>query len=98
MAWHEAGLTIQVVKNMIYVQPSARAGRNQFLDTTPRDPTAALPTHGIPDGSLLSDPSDSESAIQWHETDGINVLGTPLSNLDFIESYLFGKGIKHRRL
>jgi len=26
IAWHEAGLTTQVVKNMIYVQPSAREG------------------------------------------------------------------------
>jgi hypothetical protein len=26
VAWHEAGLTTHVVKNMIYVQPTARAG------------------------------------------------------------------------
>ncbi len=55
MAWQVAGLTTQVAKNMIYVQPSARAGWNHFLDTTPRDPTASLPIHDIPDGSFLAD-------------------------------------------
>jgi len=30
--------------------------------------------------------------------DGINVLGIPLGSSDFVESYLFGKGIKHRQL
>ena len=95
-SWQEAGLTTHVVKNMIYVHPSDRARWVQFLDTTPRDPTAALPIHDIPDGSSLIDPSDPESARQRLEADGINVLGTPLGTPDFIESYLFGKGIKHR--
>jgi len=36
--------------------------------------------------------------MQWIDEDGINVLGTPLGSSDFIESYLFGKGIKHRQL
>ena len=34
----------------------------------------------------------------WPTTDGINVLGTPRGSLEFIESYLFGKGVKHRQL
>ncbi len=68
------------------------------MDITPRDPTAALPIHDIPDGSFLSDPSDPGSTRLWPKDDGINVLGTPLGSPDFIESYLFGKGIKHRQL
>ena len=32
------------------------------------------------------------------DDDGINVLGTPLGSSDFVESYLLGKGIKHRQL
>ena len=58
IAWHEAGLTTQVVKNRIYVQPSARDGWIQLLAETPRNPLAALPIHDIPDGSFLTDPSD----------------------------------------
>ena len=34
----------------------------------------------------------------WHEDDGINILGPPLGSPAFIESYMFGKGIKHRAL
>jgi len=30
--------------------------------------------------------------------DDINVLGTPLGTLDFIEAYLEGKGFKHKQL
>ena len=68
------------------------------MDTTPRDTTADLSIHDIPDGSFLTDPSDPKSARQWPEADGINVLGTPLGSPNPIESYLFGKGIKHRHL
>ena len=98
VVWHEAGLSTQVVKNRIYVQPSAREGWCQLLDITPRDLAAALPIHDIPDGSFLTDPTDPGSARQWPKDDGINVLGIPLGSLDFIESYLFGKGLKHRQL
>ena len=38
------------------------------------------------------------STKQWVNEDGINILGTPLGSSDFLESYLFGKGIKHRQL
>jgi len=58
VAWQEAGLTTQVVKNHIYVQPSDREGWIQFLEDTPGNPMAALPIHDIPDGSFLTDPSD----------------------------------------
>ncbi len=34
----------------------------------------------------------------WPSDDGIDVLGTPLGSLEFVESYLFGKGMKHREL
>jgi hypothetical protein len=74
------------------------AGWIEFMDSTPRDPTAALPIHDIPDGSSLADLSDINNARLWPESDGINVLGTPLGTPEFIESYLFGKGIKHRQL
>ena len=98
VAWQEAGLTIQVIKNRIYVQPSAREGWIQFLEDTPRNPLEALPIHDIPDGGFLTDPSNGLSTRQWIDEDGIKVLGTPLGSSDFIESYLFGKGIKHRQL
>jgi len=98
VAWHEAGLSTQVIKNKIYVQPSAREGWSRFLESTPRDPSAALPIHDIPDGGFFMDPSDPDSARLWPEDDGINVLGTPMGSPDFTESYLFGKGIKHRQL
>jgi len=41
---------------------------------------------------------DLESIRIWPTNDGINVLGTPLGSPAFIESYLFGKGVKHRQL
>jgi len=98
IAWNEAGLTTQVVKNKIYVQLYAREGWTKFLAETPRNPLAALPIHDIPDGSFLTNPFDALNTRLWNDEDGINVLGTPLGSSDFIESYLFGKGIKHRRL
>ena len=69
-----------------------------MFDSTPRDPTAALPIHDIPDRSFLADPSDINNARLWPESDGINGLGTPLGTPEFIESYLFGKGIKYKQL
>jgi hypothetical protein len=98
LALQEAGLTTHVVKNMIFVQPYARSGWNRFLDSTPKDPSASLPIHDIPDGSHLKDPLDLDSPRVWPTEEGINVLGTPLGPPDFIESYLFGKGHKHRQL
>lgn len=98
VAWHEAGLTTQSIKNRIYVQPSARAGWVHFLDYTPRDPAASLPIHDIPDGSSLTDPDDHDNMRIWPEDDGINIIGTPLGSPDLVESYLFGKGVKHRQL
>ena len=68
------------------------------MDSTPRDLTTVLPIYDIPDGSFLLDPFDHGSARQWPEAKRINVLGTPMGSPDFIESYLFGKGIKHRQL
>ena len=34
----------------------------------------------------------------WAEDDGINIMGIPLGSPAFIESYLFGKSVKHRVL
>ena len=96
IAWHEAGLTTQPIKNLIFVQPLARVGWVQFLDNVHKDATASLPLHNIPDGISLSDPIDPDSMRLWSDDDGINILGTPLGSFDFVESYLFGKGIKHR--
>jgi hypothetical protein len=70
VAWHEAGLTTQVIKNKIYVPSSARAGWTEFLDSTPRDLTAALPINDIPNGSFLAYPSDVNNARLWPESDG----------------------------
>ena len=96
VAWNEAGRTAQAIKNCIYVQPSALWAR--FLETIPRDPSASLPIHDIPDGSYLIDPLDPDSRLLWFDEDGINVLGTQLGTPDIIDSYLFSKGIKHRHL
>ena len=68
------------------------------MKSTPRYPTATLPIHDISDGSSFADPFDPDIARQCPEADGINVLGTPMGSPDFIESYLFGKGIKHGQL
>ncbi len=61
LAWHEAGLTTQVVKNKIYVQPSTHEGWTRFLDSTQKDPAASLPIHDIPDGNHLLDPMDPDN-------------------------------------
>ncbi len=98
VALQEVGLTTQAVKNIIYVQHSARAGWVPFLEKTPRNSRATLPIHDILDGHYLTDPSDLLNTRRWNDDDGINVLGTPLGPSDYIESYLFGKGIKHRQL
>ncbi len=98
IAWVEAGLRTQTVKNRIYVQPSARAGWRQYLEETPRNLDAPLIIHDIPDGNFLEDENDPVSIRIWHEDDGINVLGTPMGPPTFIESYMFGKGIKHMKL
>ncbi len=80
------------------MQPSAREGWQQYLNQTPRNPEALLIIHDIPDGSFREDENDPDIRRVWPEDDGINVLGTPLGSLAFMESYLFGKGIKHRKL
>ena len=83
---------------MIFVQPSARSGWRLFLESTPRNPSLSLRVHSIPDSSSLHDDSDPDSYRIWPEDDGINILRTPLGSPTFIESYLFGKGVKHRVL
>ena len=40
------------------------------------------------------DESDPVSYRQWPDDDGINIRGTSLGSPAFIESYLFGKGVK----
>jgi hypothetical protein len=46
----------------------------------------------------MRDDSDPDSFCQWPNDDGINILGTPLGSPAFIESYLFGRGVKHMML
>jgi hypothetical protein len=67
------------------------------LETTPRNPSASLPIHDIHDGSYLTDYLDPDNKRLWLDEEGIDVMGTTLSTPDFIDSYLFGKGIKHRQ-
>ena len=83
---------------MIFVQPPTRNGYRIFLDATPRNPSLTLQIHCIPDGSTLTDDSDPGSYRQWPDNNGINILGTSLGSTAFIESDLFGKGVKHRVL
>ncbi len=49
-------------------------------------------------GSTLTDESDPDSYRQWPDEDGIKILGMPLGSPAFIESFLFGKGLKHKVL
>ncbi len=61
IAWQEAGLTTQTIKNKLFVQPSAREGWVQFMETTPRNPEAPLPIHDILDGSYPENNLDPDS-------------------------------------
>jgi hypothetical protein len=83
---------------MIFVQPFARNGWRQFLESTTRDLSLTLQVHSISDGSFLTDESDHDSYRQRPDEDGITILGTPLGSPAFIESFVFGKGVKHRVL
>ena len=75
-----------MIKNRIYVQPSAREGWAHYLDILPRNPSASLPIHDILDGDYLTDPLDPDSCRLWPDEDEVNVLGTPLSTPDFNDS------------
>jgi hypothetical protein len=98
LAWEEAGLTTQTVKNRIFVQESAQRNWNSFLQRTPRNMQSALPVHDIPDGSELVDSFDLDSERFWAEENGVNILGTPMGSPAFVSSYLQGKGLKHHLL
>ena len=59
----EAGLTTQASKNMIYVQPSARAAWIAYLDANPRsEDENTLSLHDIPDGRLPT-PNEFDDAF-----------------------------------
>jgi hypothetical protein len=45
--------------------------------------------------TLTGESADPDSYPEWPDEDGINILGIPLGSPVFIESYLFGKGVKH---
>jgi hypothetical protein len=83
---------------MIFIHLSARDRWHRFLESSPRDPSLTLQVKCIPDGSIMRDGSYPDSYRQWPDDDGINIFGTPLGSLAFIESYLFGKGVKHMML
>ena len=68
------------------------------MEAIPRNPKVPLPIHDIPDGGYLENDLDLDNRRIWPTNDGINVLGTPVGSPEFIESYLFGKGIKHKQL
>ena len=69
------------------------------MEIFPRDPSASLPIHDISDSGYLTVPMDPDNKrLYWPDEGGINVLGTTLGTPDFIDSYFFGKGIKHRQL
>ena len=67
LAWEEAGLTTQTVKNRIFVQSSAQARWSHFIAVTPRNTLTELPVHDILDGSELVDPCDYERDRIWKE-------------------------------
>jgi len=95
LAWEEAELTTQTVKNRIFVQSSAQTRWSHFIAVTPRNTLTELPVHDIPYGSELVDPFDHESDRIWNEESGVNILGTPPGSSSFVSGYLKGKGLKH---
>jgi hypothetical protein len=91
LAWYESGLTTQTVKNKICAHPSSRRGWTHYMKSTPRNITAELPIHEIPDRSELMDPDNGRSCPP---DDMINIMGTPLGIPLFVSTYLQGKGLK----
>jgi hypothetical protein len=79
----EAGLTTQATKNKVYVQPFDRATWIAYLEENPRNShISALSFHNIPDGRLPPAEEhepyyDPLARPAWHESDGINIVGTP---------------------
>jgi hypothetical protein len=50
----ECGLTTQAIKNMVYVQPSARTTWTSYLDENPRNPDPlSFSIHDFPDGRIM---------------------------------------------
>jgi len=95
LAWEEARLTTQTVKNRIYVQCSSQATWSRFLDPTPRKAQTELPVHAILYGSELVDPFDPGNDGIWLKENGVNIMGTPLGSNSFVTSYLQGKWLNH---
>jgi len=98
LAWEEASLTTQTFKNRIFVQSSAQARWSRLLAMTTRNMMTELRVHGIPDGSELVDPFNSDSERIWVEESRVNIMGTPLGSNTYVASYLRGKGPKHHLL
>jgi hypothetical protein len=98
LAWEEAGLTTQTVKNRIYMQSSAQASWSRFIDLTSRKTHTELHVHDITDGSDMVDPFDLESERILTEEKGVNILGFSLGSNSFVIGYLRGKGLKHHLL
>jgi hypothetical protein len=91
LAWEEAGLTTQKIKNRIFVQPTARPNWCKYLESTPRKALTELPVHDIPYGSDRADPFNLNIERMWMEDDGVNILGNPLRSKQLVSSYLKGK-------
>jgi len=89
IAWEEAGLTTQIVKNRIFVHQSARAKWRHFLDSAPRNSLAELPVHDIPDGSERVDPFDPNNEKIWPDEDEVNILGTTLLGPNFLSPHTY---------
>jgi len=92
LAWEEAGLTNQTVKNRIFVQSCAQASWSRFLDMTPRNMSTELPVHDISNDSELVAHFDSDRERIWVGENGVNILGTPLGSNSYVASYLRGRG------
>ena len=95
LAWEEAGLTTQTIKNCIFVQSSAQARWSNFIAVTPRNTLTELPVHDIPDGSEMVDLFDPASDRILKKENGVNILGNPLGSTSFVSGYLRCKGLKH---
>ncbi len=104
LAMSKASLSTQATKNIIYVQPSARAAWLTYLEENPRcADSIVFFIHEIHDGRLppaedSEDFCDPMAESTWPENDGINILGTHYGSPAFVETYLHTKLIKHKEV
>jgi len=99
LAMSDCGLTTQATKNMVYVQPSAKAAWTSYLNENPKnlDPLS-FSIHDFPVGRIMPIDDYDPSGPIWPTNDGINIFGTPYGSPELVEEYLQRKLAKHEQL